>query len=175
MQTQLAMAREAEVPLSGKRLAVNFTSKGKSVFADELIRPGEIILQFHGELYTRDQYLYSLDPHNNHFLQIGENLYQGPSSSPDNFINHSCDPNCGLLYLDHGVYLRAIREIGRGDELTFDYSTSMDEDHWEMECLCGEELCRGRVRDFKHLPTSIQHKYIEMGIVPPFIMRRLFK
>lgn len=175
MQTQLAVAREADVPLPGKRLAVSNTGKGRSVFADELIQPGEIVLEFLGELFTREQYIECLEPHNNHFLQIDEDLFLGPSRTPDNYINHSCSPNCGLMFQHQRIYLSAIREIKRGHELTFDYSTSMDEDHWEMDCICGEDACRGRVRDFRHLPSTVQRKYIEMGIIPHFILRKLRK
>lgn len=43
-----------------------------------------------------------------------------------------------------------------------------------MECNCGSELCRGKVRDFKYLPVAIQQKYLDLGIVPEYIVKKYF-
>ena len=34
-------------------------------------------------------------------------------------------------------------------------------------------VSRGAVRDFKHLPPVLQEKYIALGVVMPYIVRRL--
>jgi hypothetical protein len=49
----------------------------------------------------------------------------------------------------------------------------MDEDEWEMDCICGSEKCRKRIRDFKYLPKSIQQYYAHLGIVPKYILEQL--
>lgn len=61
-----------------------------------------------------------------------------------------------------------------GSEVTFDYSASMAEDGWEMDCACGSAICRGRVRDFKHLPPERRDFYIARGVVGPFCVESLF-
>jgi len=66
----------------------------------------------------------------------------------------------------------AIRNIKEGEELSFDYSTTMDEDGWEMDCLCGDPACRNKVRDFRHLTPSLQDRYISLGVVMPYIVRK---
>jgi SET domain-containing protein len=38
------------------------------------------------------------------------------------FINHSCTPNCWFEVVDKTVWIRAGRNIRRGEELTYDYS-----------------------------------------------------
>jgi SET domain-containing protein len=154
------------------RLSVRGTEKGKAVYAGSPIRNGEYICEFTGQFYTMAEYLKLHDPGNNHFLQIEEDLFMGPSGGADDLINHSCNPNCGLVYRDGHVKLIAIADIRKDDELTFDYSTTMDEDCWEMDCLCGEPNCRGKVRDFKYLPGDLQKKYIALGVVMPYIVKR---
>ena len=38
------------------------------------------------------------------------------------FINHSCDPNCETDEIKGRVWIRAIRNIGANEELTYDYN-----------------------------------------------------
>jgi len=78
-------------------------------------------------------------------------------SGPTRFINHSCDPNMAIFavvgdHTDkhiHDLALFAIKEIDKGQELTFDYvagnETPTDpSDIKDMtKCLCGSEKCRG--------------------------------
>ena len=69
--------------------------------------------------------------------------------------------------------LVAIMDIHEGEEITWDYSTTMNEDDWEMDCVCGSKNCRGRIRDFKYLPENVQQKYINLRIVPKYILENL--
>jgi SET domain-containing protein len=39
------------------------------------------------------------------------------------FINHSCTPNCYFEVIDQTIWIRAKRNIRRGEEITYDYST----------------------------------------------------
>jgi hypothetical protein len=66
--------------------------------------------------------------------------------------------------------LIALRPIVPGEEIRFDYSTAMREDHWTMECRCGEYLCRRVVLDFHHLPPITQNRYLQLGIVQRFVV-----
>ena len=56
-------------------------------------------------------------------------------------LNHSCEPNVGIV---GQIVFRAMRDIMPGEELTFDYATG-DDDDWKMECRCGAADCRGTV------------------------------
>lgn len=152
-------------------LEVRPTRFGKGVFARKHFRAGEKILQFRGRLYTRREYLGKVNPEKCHYMQIGEDLFLGPTTSPDNFVNHCCEPNAGLKVENGKAFLIAVAEIKTENEITFDYSTSMAEDHWEMDCACGAASCRARVRDFKYLSRMLQQKYVDLGIVPDFVMR----
>ncbi len=159
--------------MENNRLVIRESEKGKAVFAGTHIAKGEVVCEFTGPTYTMAQYLELHDPENNHFLQIDEDCFMGPSGNADDLINHSCNPNGGLTCRDGRVLYIAIRDIRKGEELSFDYSTTMDEDCWEMKCLCGDAACRGTVQDFKHLPGDIKKKYIDLNVVMPYILKRI--
>ena len=101
-------------------------------------------------------------------LQIGPDLYIGESGQADDFVNHSCRPNAGMLIDGTDVRLIAIADISPGEQITFDYSTTMDEDDFEFDCLCGSADCRRRIGDFKHLPPELKSRYAALGIVPKY-------
>jgi len=100
-------------------------------------------------------------------LQIGHDLWM-LLDEPVVFVNHSCAPNAGI---DPQLQLVAIAPIQPGDELTFDYSTTMQEnDAWTLQCGCGEPNCRGTVGDFRRLPEATRRDYISKGVVLPFLI-----
>jgi uncharacterized protein len=39
------------------------------------------------------------------------------------FINHSCRPNCYVQVVGETIWIRAAKNIRRGEELTYDYNT----------------------------------------------------
>ena len=104
-------------------------------------------------------------------IQIDDQLYFN-SRGLARSINHSCNPNAGIK---NDRELVAIRDIKKDEEIRFDYSTTMDEDCWTMECKCRSKNCRGLVRDFKYLPLDLQQKYLQLGIVQNFIMKKYRK
>src|SRR5262245_12789132 len=89
-------------------------------------------------------------------MQIGpdEWLAEGEVEAIDDFANHSCAPNIGFL---HGTLTQyALRDIAAGEELLWDYSTSMNEAGWSVPCGCGAATCRGSIQSFRDLPASEQ-------------------
>jgi uncharacterized protein len=58
------------------------------------------------------------------------------------FINHSCDPNCEAEEVKGRVWIRAIRKIAAGEEITYDYCLYDGGDD-EAVCNCGARKCRG--------------------------------
>jgi hypothetical protein len=136
---------------------------GRGVFATAVIPARSVIMKYTGPLLR-----YAQTTPQTLALQIGPDLYIGESGQADDFVNHSCDPNAGMVIDGTEVRLIALREIVPGEQITFDYSTTMDEDDFEFDCLCGSEECRGRIRDFKHLPAELRKRYAEMGVVPKY-------
>ena len=99
-------------------------------------------------------------------LQIGPDLYIGASGGLDDFVNHSCDPNAGVRIEGTAAELFAIRDIAAGEEILFDYSTTLDEEDFTMDCRCGSPSCRGRVGDGRDLPDDVWQRYLGLGITP---------
>ncbi len=84
-------------------------------------------------------------------LRVGWGLYSlhRPVHDRDQggYINHSCDPNAGLVDLRSWA---AIRDIAVGEEVTCDYGTFETAQGWTLTCHCGTSHCRGSItaRDY---------------------------
>jgi hypothetical protein len=141
---------------------------GRGVFATQMIPANTRLIDYTGPLLKYEQ-----TTPQTLAVQIGPDLYLGGSGGLDDLVNHSCDPNAGLVIRGTEVTLRSIRGIAAGEQITFDYSTTMDEDDFEFDCRCGSLKCRGRVRDFKHLSAELRRRYAEIGIVPGYNLRYL--
>jgi SET domain-containing protein len=157
---------------STKGLIVKETAKGKGVFASRNYTKGEFIIRFNGKTYSKEEYKTLVDFDNNHFLQIAQEIFIGPSGELDDLINHSCQPNCGVVYTQKEICLCAIKDIKKGEEICFDYSTTMAENYWEMECCCGSPDCRRIIQDFQCLPQKLKKNYLSHGVVPEFIQKQ---
>jgi hypothetical protein len=151
--------------MSHSTVEVGPSAFGRGLFAAQPFEPGQPILVFTGPVLDHDQVL-ALGEDQAYTLQIGPDQYLD-TMPPGRYINHSCDPNAGIA---DDRMLIAIRPIAAGEEIQFDYSTTMSEDHWTMECRCGEPFCRRVILDFHHLPPIIQNRYLQLGIVQRFIV-----
>lgn len=147
-------------------VAVGLCRLGRGLFAVRDFEPEETILRLHGPRYGRNDPIHDT-PLGANLLQTGWRTYI-LLDPPGVFANHSCNPNAGIR---DGRTLVAIRSIATGDEITFDYSTTMAENFWTMPCLCGDPDCRGVVEDFAKLPPEVQKRYLELRIVQRFIAR----
>lgn len=136
---------------------------GRGIYASRAISSGETVLRFRGRIITFDQ---SGNPrYEKYCVQIGPESYT-LTWAPERYINHSCDPNLGFA---DARTLRAVRDIPSGAELTFDYSTSMAENSWTMECGCAQPGCRGLITDFVDLPAELKERYRAMGVIPSWL------
>ncbi|CAI6087572.1 hypothetical protein V2G26_009909 [Clonostachys chloroleuca] len=155
-------------------------NRGWGVRCLEEIKEGQFVDCYLGEVITsaeadrrreqsaisqrKDVYLFALDKFTD--PNSLDPRLQGPPlevdgefmSGPTRFINHSCDPNMRIFarvgdHADkhlHDLALFAIRDIHRGEELTFDYVDGVAEDNEETslnvdnmaKCLCGSKNCR---------------------------------
>jgi len=134
--------------------------KGKGLFALRPFGKGELVLWFEGEmLETSDpsslpkEFSEGCFP----FDRRGSRYYYVKPTEPWKYVNHSCEPNCGIK---NNRELVAMREIKKGEEITFDYSTN-NIDGWKMECKCGSRKCRGVVSGFEALDPETKEKYRE--------------
>ncbi len=129
-----------KIVLSMSSLILGQSKSGKAVFANKDFKKGEEIIEFKGQPMKGNELPKLTSPEDDRYVQIGKDRYLGPSGDFDDFFNHSCDPNSGLKFESERVILIAIKDIKKGEEITWDYSTTMDEDEWKMDCLCGSFL-----------------------------------
>ncbi|KJZ73268.1 Histone-lysine N-methyltransferase, H3 lysine-9 specific dim-5 [Hirsutella minnesotensis 3608] len=152
-------------------------NRGWGVRTQEAIKKGQFVDRYVGEIITseeadrrraasaisqrKDVYLFALDKFTDP-ASLDPRL-RGPPlevdgefmSGPTRFINHSCDPNLRIFarigdHADkhiHDLAFFAIKDIQKGEELTFDYVDGVSDDHdGNIEdmtrCLCGSSKCR---------------------------------
>ena len=58
------------------------------------------------------------------------------------FINHSCQANCETSEIRGRVFIKSIRPIAAGEEITYDYCLYDGGDD-PATCNCGAKKCRG--------------------------------
>ena len=58
-------------------------------------------------------------------------------------INHSCDPNCEVDGIGLKLWIYAVKDIKKNEELTYDYGFSFDKDYKDFPCRCGAKKCVG--------------------------------
>jgi hypothetical protein len=103
-----------------------------------------------------------------HAVQIGRDEF-GHEDGLGSFVNHSCNPNCGIRRTDRGVFdLVARRAIQPGEEITVDYAMRNYVIEFFPEiCMCGSGLCRSPVTGWRDLPPERRAAY--EGSVAPFL------
>ena len=148
--------------------AVADSHLGKAVFAAQPFAQGETLLRFSGRR-GRGVATPSHGAQDRH-VQIGPDEYLGPSGRVDDLINHSCQPNTGVHFDAGGAMsLVALRPIGMGEEISWDYSTTLKDSDWRMACDCRAPECRGVIGNFSTLPAERQRWFIERGLIAPYL------
>jgi hypothetical protein len=142
---------------------------GKGIFTTTDLLKKSVLFKISGTPLTFEETL-KLGGDECYTLQVAMDKYIIPKY-PFHLSNHSCHPNCGI---NRKMEFITLRDINAGEELCWDYSTSMMERHWTMQCDCGHHECRHLIGDFDMLPTHIQERYLHMGVVLPYIVEELF-
>lgn len=139
--------------------------KGRGVFPAKPIARGQLVLRFVGPVYTRETC-----PEFSEAIQVGVNAWMHSSGGLDDLVNHACDPNCGLWQVGGDTFLIALRDIAAHEELSFDYSSSMVDEPWQMDgCGCGTALCRGVIANFLDMPPDARARYAASGALPEHV------
>jgi hypothetical protein len=149
-------------------------TRGVGVFAARRFSPGDIVMMdFDGDYYDQVATYEELCKRNielKYPLQVGPDLFRIPSGTIDDFTNHSCEPNTGIRLYARGAVILAIRHIAIHDEITFDYSTYLNNPYERIACRCGSKSCRGIIGNFTTLPRTLQQRYLALGIVGDFVL-----
>ena len=141
--------------------------KGKSkadwgIFCVEPISEGELIVDFtngRGKLIDLEQTAKLYEQGNDYMIQVADDKYFAVTNLEEledvDLVNHSCVPNCGM---QGNFKIVAMRDIEKGEEITIDYAM-VENSTYELECLCGNEVCRGVVTGYDWKKKYIQDKY----------------
>ena len=126
----------------------NIDKKGRGLYATQDIKEGARIIEYVGKIITKKQaevsdkfdntkpiYLFDL---NNRYDLDGD-----VSWNTARLINHSCSNNCDYDGKGSKLWVTAIKNIKKGEELTCDYGFGYDTDYKQFPCKCGSINCVG--------------------------------
>ena len=129
---------------------VGRSNTGLGLFATRPIRKRARIAEYKGRKLTTKEatrletrgnlYLYEL---NSRWTIDGT-----PRSNIARYFNHSCNPNAEVYDVKHRVFIRTLRPVKPGEEITYDYQIGRDRaDPPNVDdifaCRCGAHGCRG--------------------------------
>lgn len=146
-------------------IKIKKSHSGKGLLAKKTIKEGKTIFHFDGRMGD--------GAHTNaEALQIDEYKFLESTAKFDDFLNHSCNPNC---YIDwQTLNLIALKDIPKDEELSFNYNISeydlLEGGNFTFKCKCGSKNCIGEVKGFKYL-SSEQKKEIQK-FIPPFLKNK---
>ena len=122
----------------------------QGIYANKNIKTGTRIIYYKGKIITKKEteknpkydndkaiYLFNL---NSKYDLDGDFKY-----NTARLINHSCDPNCEVTGTGHRVWVHSIKDIKKGEEFSYDYGFSYDEDFKNYPCRCGSRKCCGYI------------------------------
>ena len=120
------------------------------LYASRDIKKGTRIIEYKGKIITAKRsekdpkfdndkaiYLFNL---NKKYDLDGDFKY-----NTARLINHSCDPNCEVTGAGLKIWIHAIKNINRDEELTYDYGFGFDEDFKNYPCKCKSKNCVGYI------------------------------
>lgn len=155
------------------------TISGVGVYATKPISAGTLICFMSGENIDFDELVQRViagvemasDP-----LATSMSTYIDLDETSRSF-NHSCEPNAYIRSVNELV---AISDIQPGEEICFDYSTTMHYPEerilaaglelWSCPCNCGKTTCRKVIDQFKTLPEARQSYYLQNEFMPGFMI-----
>lgn len=148
----------AASPIVARRSPIH----GTGVFARRKLAADTQVIQYRGKLLTHDeadeQYGDGGETGHTFLFTLNEQyiLDANTRGNDARWINHSCDPNCqAVLYENQNgdrkkdrVVIETLREIKRGEELTYDYGITLEVRHTARlkkiwACRCGSPNCTG--------------------------------
>ena len=123
----------------------------RGLCASKDIKPGVKIIGYVGKLITKKETEQNLKFDNKkdiYLFNINEkyDLDGDFSWNTARLINHSCNPNCEVEIIRGHIWIVSIKNIKKGQELTYDYGYEFDkDDYMDHVCQCGEKNCIGYI------------------------------
>lgn len=135
-------------------------TQGRGLFAREPFRKGEIVSVRGGHILTRQMEDNIQKPDGYWGYPVADEFVLAPLNTREvesvmMFLNHSCEPNVGIL---GQIIFVAMRDIDCGEELTIDYAM-FGADKEPMKCNCRSSNCRGTITASDWKIEKLQLKY----------------
>ncbi len=146
--------------------------EGNGLFANAPIAQGERVIVWGGDLMIDADIQAGRHRPNSH-AEIDEGIYlagriEDPQTDPDEFLNHSCDPN---LWMADEITLVAKRDIEKDEEVTADYAMWASRGDRNMQCNCKSKDCRHKITGNDWQRKDLQERY--KGHFSPYLNRRI--
>ncbi|KAL3513728.1 hypothetical protein ACH5RR_026445 [Cinchona calisaya] len=131
--------------------------KGYGLQLVEDVSEGQFLIEYVGEVLDMNahearQRDYAVKGHKHFYfmtLNGSEVIDACAKGNLGRFINHSCDPNCRTeKWMINGevcIGIFALRNIKKGEEVTFDYNYVRVFGAAAKKCICGSSQCRGYI------------------------------
>ena len=122
----------------------------KGLVAAKDIKKGTRIIEYKGKLISKKESEENPKFDNSKRIYIFEinNKYDLDGNFNFNsarLINHSCNPNCEVVEKGLKLWIESIKDIKKGEELSYDYGFSFDEDFKNYPCKCNSLNCCGYI------------------------------
>jgi hypothetical protein len=145
-------------------------AKGLGIYATRPIPAGTTVAGFGGHVVERQEFDTLDEGLRTHSLQIDDRLYMVsvPPFAPADLVNHSCEPNCGII---GSCLLVTMTDIEVGEELCFDYAMTDTNDYDEFVCACGTPSCRRLITGGDWKLPELQERYA--GFFSAYITRKI--
>lgn len=107
--------------LGNVKYKVKRSNAGLGLFAVEPIKRGTWVIEYGGRILRGKEI--TAHPANKYLFETNKaRMIDGSArSNTARYINHSCKPNCEPEIFHGRVFIKAIKRIEAGDELTYDY------------------------------------------------------
>ena len=120
----------------------------KGLYASQNIEKGTKIIEYKGKIISvkKSEVDPKFDNKKAIYLFNINNRYDLDGDFKFNIarlINHSCNPNCEVFGEGLKIWVYAMKDIKKGEELSYDYGFSFDENFREFPCNCQSENCVG--------------------------------
>lgn len=122
----------ANIPLIVKR-----SKTGLGLFVGALVKRGAYPVEYVGTV-VRGKEIDDV-PANKYLFETSRSRMINGSSRANiaRYINHSCKPNCEIEIIGGRVFVRALRSIKQGEELTYDYGEEYTDEYIKpYGCRC---------------------------------------
>ena len=120
----------------------------KGLYASQNIEKGTKIIEYKGKIISvkKSEVDPKFDNRKAIYLFNINNRYDLDGNFKFNtarLINHSCNPNCEVFGEGLKIWVYAMKDIKKGEELSYDYGFSYDENFREFPCNCRSKNCVG--------------------------------